>query len=83
MDNYYFNQPSAVTTAEPDASPAALAPDASSTVSLNDEDLIYEAPEELNLDDFQVVRREFFAHIHEPSITFNQCKFYVNAACLS
>ena len=32
---------------------------------------------------FQVVRREFFAHLHEPSVTFNNCKFYVNSACLS
>ena len=35
------------------------------------------------LDDFQVVRREFFAHMNEPSITFNQRKFYVNTACLN
>lgn len=31
---------------------------------------------------YQVVRREFFAHINEPSATFNNYKFYVNAACL-
>lgn len=37
----------------------------------------------LDFGGFQVVRREFFAHIHEPSITFNNCKFYVNSACLS
>ena len=39
--------------------------------------------ESLDFGGFQVVRREFFAHIHEPSITFNSCKFYVNAACLN
>lgn len=39
--------------------------------------------ESLDFGGFQVVRREFFAHIHEPSITFNNCKFYVNAACLN
>jgi hypothetical protein len=32
---------------------------------------------------FQVVRREFFAHLNEPSVSFNNCKFYVNTACLS
>ena len=37
----------------------------------------------LDFGGFQVVRREFFAHIYEPSITFNNCKFYVNTACLS
>ena len=31
---------------------------------------------------YQVVRREFFAHQGEPSITFNQLKFYANAACI-
>ncbi len=30
---------------------------------------------------YQVVRGEFFAHIHEPSITFNNSKFSVNTAC--
>ena len=29
---------------------------------------------DFNFDDYQVVRREFFAHIKEPSITFNDCK---------
>lgn len=32
---------------------------------------------------FQVVRREFFAHTSEPAVSFSDCKFYVNAACLS
>ncbi len=36
----------------------------------------------INLNSFQVVRREFFAHMGEPAVTFNNCKFYVNAACL-
>lgn len=31
---------------------------------------------------YQVVRGEFFAHIHEPSITFNNCKVSLNTACL-
>lgn len=34
-------------------------------------------------DGYQVVRREFFAHIYEPSITFNNCKISLNAACLN
>ena len=38
--------------------------------------------EDFDLDGFQVVRREFFAHIYEPSVTFNNCKFYVNTSCL-
>lgn len=33
-------------------------------------------------DGYQVVRREFFAHVHEPSITFNNSKVYLNTACL-
>lgn len=36
----------------------------------------------MDLDGFQVVRREFFAHLSEPSVTFCDCKFYVNTACL-
>lgn len=31
---------------------------------------------------FQVVRREFFAHLQEPSIVFNQGKVGVNSACV-
>ena len=38
---------------------------------------------DLDLDDFQVVRREYFAHLRDPSCTFNNCKFQVNAACLA
>lgn len=38
--------------------------------------------DDLDLDGFQVVRREFFAHMYEPSCTFNNCKFNVNTACL-
>ncbi|NLO40916.1 MAG: integrase [Ruminiclostridium sp.] len=32
---------------------------------------------------YQVVRREFFAHVYEPSITFNNCKVSLNTACLN
>ncbi|MFA5727507.1 MAG: hypothetical protein WC886_07700, partial [Saccharofermentanaceae bacterium] len=46
-------------------------------------------PEEVIQDDafsydgFQVVRGEFFAHVFEPSITFNNCKVSLNTACLN
>ena len=50
---------------------------------LEDNEEIIEMNEEFSLDNFQVVRREFFAHTHEPSVTFNNRKFYVNYACLS
>ena len=46
-------------------------------------DEIIDAGDEFSFDDFQVVRREFFAHLREPAVTFNKCKFYVNSACLS
>ena len=35
-----------------------------------------------NFEGYQVVRREFFAHTFEPSVTFNNYKMYVNTACL-
>ena len=50
---------------------------------LSENDSLLELGEDFDIDDFQVVRREFFAHINEPQITFCDCKFYVNAACLS
>ncbi|MBQ7504705.1 MAG: hypothetical protein IJT79_05240 [Ruminococcus sp.] len=45
-------------------------------------DEIIDAGDDFNFDDFQVVRREFFAHLREPAVSFNKCKFYVNSACL-
>lgn len=38
--------------------------------------------EEFDYSGFQIVRREFFAHVQEPSITFNQGKVGVNTACV-
>ena len=38
--------------------------------------------EEFSLDGYQVVRGEFFAHLFEPSVTFNDEKVAVNVACL-
>ena len=49
---------------------------------LSDNDEVLEAGEQFSLDNYQVVRREFFAHLSEPAVTFYNCKFYVNAACL-
>ena len=46
-------------------------------------DEIIEMNESFDFDGYQVVRREFFAHIREPSICFNNYKFYANAACLN
>jgi hypothetical protein len=37
---------------------------------------------DFSYDGFQVVRGEFFAHIYEPSITFNNCKVSLNTACI-
>lgn len=45
-------------------------------------DEIIELGDDFDFDGFQVVRREFFAHMFEPAVTFNNCKFYVNSACL-
>ena len=39
--------------------------------------------DDFDFEGFQVVRREFFAHTYEPSVTFNNGKFYVNASLLS
>ena len=44
-------------------------------------------PEELDemdfsYDGYQVVRGEFFAHLFEPSITFNNNRVYLNMACI-
>ena len=50
---------------------------------LNDEEELIEMSMDFNLEEFQVVRREFFAHIREPAVTFNNRKFYVNSACLT
>ena len=47
------------------------------------EDEVVELGDDFDFDGFQVVRREFFAHTREPSASFSNCKFYVNAACLN
>lgn len=50
---------------------------------LSEGEEILDMGDDFDFGDFQVVRREFFAHLREPSITFNNCKIYVNAASLS
>ena len=37
---------------------------------------------DFNFDGYQVVRGEYFAHLYEPSITFNLNKVYLNAASI-
>lgn len=51
--------------------------------TLGPDDEVLELGEGFDLDGFQVVRREFFAHLREPSVTFKDCKIYVNQACLA
>lgn len=43
----------------------------------------YTQNDNFSYDGYQVVRREFFAHIYEPSITFSSCKVWLNTACLT
>lgn len=44
---------------------------------------ILDMGEDFDFGEFEVVRREFFAHLREPSLTFNNCRIYVNSASLS
>ena len=48
--------------------------------SLKDIEVIRD--DDFSFDGFQVVRGEFFSHIYEPSITFNNNKISLNAACI-
>ena len=50
-------------------------------VPVGDEQI--EEDDSFSLDKFQVVRREFFSHISEPSITFNNYKIGLNSASVS
>lgn len=62
---------------EESGSPAEMVP------FLADGDEMMEMGEDFDFGEFQVVRREFFAHLREPSLTFNGCKIYVNSASLA
>ena len=66
-----------------DLQTTAIGDEENTAPRLEENDELLEMNEDFNFDDFQVVRREFFAHLHEPSVTFNNCKFSVNSACLS
>lgn len=46
----------------------------------NEADIIKD--DSFSYDGYQVVRSEFFAHISEPSISFNNCKVTLNTACM-
>lgn len=50
------------------------------TNTMNDIEIIED--DSFSYDGFQVVRGEFFAHIYEPSFTFNNYKVAVNTACI-
>lgn len=49
---------------------------------VKEEDEVIEDIPTFDLDSFQVVRREFFSHISEPSISFCDYKIGLNAACI-
>lgn len=51
--------------------------------SLSEGEEILDMGDDFDFGDFQVVRREFFAHLREPSLTFNNCRIYVNTASLT
>lgn len=67
---------------QPVAAPAALAEPINIPV-LEPEEVVLEMGDSFDLDGFQIVRKEFFAHLREPSVSFNNCKFSVNSACLA
>lgn len=55
--------------------PITIAPSPSNQMEVIDDD-------SFSYDGYQVVRGEFFAHIYEPSFTFNNYKVSVNTACI-
>ena len=55
--------------------PITVAPSPSNQTEVIDDD-------SFSYDGYQVVRGEFFAHIYEPSFTFNNYKVSVNSACI-
>jgi hypothetical protein len=61
--------------------PSIKAPeDFSPAIASHHEEIIND--ESFSYDGYQVVRGEFFAHLREPSITFNNHKVSLNSACL-
>ena len=51
-------------------------------LELSENSDVIELNTEFDYEGYQVVRREFFAHMSEPSITFSNYKVNFNAACL-
>lgn len=49
---------------------------------MKSDDDFMELSTDFDFDGYQVVRREFFAHLSEPAVCFNNYKFNVNSACL-
>ena len=65
---------------EPISDPAEDSEELLEVVPVTDDQI--EEDDSFSLDKFQVVRREFFSHISEPSITFNNYKIGLNSACI-
>ena len=68
-------------TAWKDEADSSMEPAMKHPEGVSDED-IEDLGEDFDFEGFQVVRREFFAHMNEPSISFCDYKFSVNTACL-
>lgn len=84
MDNYEYNgigYTGFVQADAPDSRPLSSFEDQAPVITPLDEEYI-EDDDTFSLDKFQVVRREFFSHISEPSITFNNYKIGFNTACI-
>mgnify|MGYP003221762765 FL=1 len=64
----------------PESATGALANNALTVIPAGDEPI--EEDHSFSLDKFQVVRREFFSHMSEPSITFSDYKIGLNTACI-
>lgn len=76
------NQPALTGSFQQSAAPIVPATPINVPV-LEPEEVVLEMGDNFDLDGFQIVRKEFFAHLREPSVSFNNCKFSVNSACLS
>lgn len=59
---------------------ANIAIDKRSIPQASDDEI--EIEKDFDYNGFQLVRSEFFAHLREPTITFNQGKISINSACL-
>jgi len=84
MDNHEFQvrwQFGSEPDREPDNAFMQMAEEETPSITPVDEEFI-EEDDTFSLDKFQVVRREFFSHISEPSITFNNYKIGFNSACI-